>query len=399
MSAIFRVLVNNQTYTDRSSHALQSALSHAYHKSEAFCMCHSQPVKLIIKCYHKGTLNVMHGLARWPETGFDHHQDCLFFGDNPIDRLQHALPAVVKTEEGLQRIYLEAGLELPSKASVPGQLKSFKSKSAEVKRNRLDDATLLNTLWRTSSLNIFRGKSTQWFQACYAILNAAKRFIINQSGATLDQYLLIAAANHDKLINAHNQTVMAHAGNGKHQLLVIGRLHHIHPEKKRQILPLKEFSGIPRISVQREQLESFLNAHQHVGDNSIGQTSKIMLARIAPDNKEWWNCESLNGMITDQNLIPCNSIAELAFAAFLVSQERRFVRIIHEGPDDLQSRCQFILIDGFPRTYCEVFDSLLQDGVDNIALRGKFFEGSGKRYLSWIREDGSPFPTLPEVQN
>jgi len=201
-----------------------------------------------------------------------------------------------------------------------------KSEVPTVKRQRAQELMLLLKLWRQAKLNIYRGYPRKWYQATFQLLKTASSFIVNDNNQSLDEFLLVGCSTSDAMGKEHNIRVLERAKQGDRRLFLIGRLKSFNHDKQRQMLALKEFCELPRISVKYDQIRTLLDA------NPLAQTALknenqnvVIIACIEPTNTEWWNTLHIQCIVTSDDMLPLKSDNEFHFCQRLTGEARKFL--------------------------------------------------------------------------
>lgn len=376
----------------------QAALSRAHLQDQVLCRCTpNQPVKLIVKRYGADTENEFYGLAKWPETGLDHHPDCKFFGDDESEGSDSEnKPAYVELPDGKHRVHLAAAMKIIER-NVKAIASGKPTPANKTTQQRASQISLLMRLWRAAGLNVYRGTKCDWYKSTFRILKAADTFIINKVGEPLSQYLLIGATRGDTLAIEHNQRVLDAAKKAYTRLFVLARLK-VHGRDKNQfVLPLRDFNGLPYISIKLDQLDEFLQSRQFFRNVLANDSGNIVvLAQIEPGSKEWWSAMNITGICTSTNFIPVESSFEIAFDDYLVSENRKFLKPIalNEVTDD-GNRPDYILLDTSPRVFCEVWGMNTDEYLTGKAKRIEKYRLRNQSLISWDAYSNAPLPLLP----
>lgn len=402
----YRIAIDGKRYAETSesigTSEFQAKLRGAHKKGITVCLCMPfAPVKLSVKCYGANTDNPTYRLACWPNTGIDHDINCDFFTDESTHgQAANVKPAFEENEDGSIRVFLESPLKHVTGGSAPAAQKVTERKAATTTRQHARDISLLLKLWRTANLNIYRGKKVSWFNACHSLLAAANKFIINKEGETLHQYLLVGGADNARNVQAHNSEVLLAAKNRCSDLFVIGRLRG-YSEKDHQMLSLKDFQGLPRISVNKKDLDNEVGIrpfYKNILENKSGNV--VVLARIQPGKNEWWNTRILSAFATSENMLPAESSYEIEFEEYLVRESRVFLKpLVMNEDDDGSKRPDFILLDTSPRVYVEVWGMQTPEYLASKQKRLEYYNESGKSLISWNANPKDPLPPLPRPRS
>ena len=379
---------------------IQKALANAHRKDMTFCLCSEEnPIKLVVRCYGAGTQKVYFDLAKWQETGLNHHPDCIFFGeDSHHESSKDTHPAFQELSPGKWLVHLSTALTIIQRNI--DNINAKKDAVAQVRKNnqqRASDISLLLNLWRRANLNIYRGKPRNWFKTTFMLLNTAKNIQVNKKGGLLSEYLLVGGGSTDKLAIEHNQNVIKACISEHRRLFVIGRLAPFDRDKQRLMLKFRDYGGLPRISVMLEQLDNMLN-NRAFYKNALNDPdgNLIVIACIEPSTNGWWKTVNIGSMVVSGNFIPAESSFEIEFENYLSSHERVFLKplVVGESNDDVK-RPDYILLDTDPRSFIEVWGMQTPDYLENKARRIEEYQRNGKLLISWSANPREEFPALP----
>jgi hypothetical protein len=389
MQTLFKIKVNNVFFDQPDAIHLQQELKRAHKKNQSFCHCRpSHPIPLVVKHYNGDSDASFYGLALWPETNFDHEPECFFFDKHSEDAHSDPeiedRPAFEELPGGKSRAYLDTALNIINKNIRAIEARKANESQTSTRRRRANDLTLLLKLWRQAGLNVFKGNPRSWYQAVFVLLRAAGQIVINKNGESLSDFLLIGGSSSDKVAIEHNQAVLQRAQSGYTRLFVIGRLRGYTRDKSRQMLSLKDFGGIPRISTTLDQLDRGFDSDPTLKQlTSDDDADVIVIACIEPSSNEWWTTLHLHAFATNKSLLPVSNLAERDFSNFLVEQNRKFMVPIVLEQTDAPQRPQFLLLDTAQRTYCEVFDKTKVRDPDQVNAKTQLYQARQQSYIAW----------------
>lgn len=403
MSKTFDIRIREQSFSANDQNGSNSrwvnALSSAHLQSVTFCLCrpHSPP-PISVKLYARGKPNMHYGMALWPDTGLDHDVQCRFFSEESAGSdSDGSLPAFDDLGDGRWRAHLAMALgTITSGATAGGRGKALPAVSGGVTRSRANEAAVLLKLWRTSALNVYKPSRT-WFAASYGLLHAAERIVLNASGESLADYMLLASSGNDRLVAKHNAAVLEKAQQRKSRLFVVGRMRSFSAEKAQILLPVVDYELLPKILARTEQMATLLRGREFLQNLLASKAGNVvMFACIEPSGPDWWKLVSVAAIGTDNALIPVESSYELAFAEYLADCERKFLKPIavgEIGPQDL--RPDFILLDTTERVYCEVWGMNKPEYLATKARKLERYARHRQQLVSWNAYDGESLPALP----
>lgn len=389
MRTLFKIKVNDVFFDQPDANHLQLQLKRAHKKNQCFCYCRpAHPIPLVVKHYNGDSEASFYGLALWPDTNFEHEPECFFFDkhsdDTPLGHENADKPAFEELEGGKSRAYLDTALQIINKNIRAIEARKTAESQTPTRRRRANDLTLLLKLWRQAGLNVYKGNARTWYNAVFLLLRAASQLVINKNGESLSDYLLIGASSSDKAGLEHNQAVLQRAQSGYTRLFVVGRLRGYTREKTRQMLSLKDFGGLPRISTTIEQLDRCFesdSAFKHF--TSVNDTDVIVIACIEPSNNEWWTTHHLHAYTTNKSMLPTSTLAEKNFADYLIDQGRKFMVPLALEDNNTQQRPQFLLLDTPQRTYCEVFEKDTIRDLERVDEKTQLYQQRQQSYVAW----------------
>lgn len=379
------------------------ALIASHQQDLTFCQCSGKSIPLVVKRYSAGQPTVKFGLARWPDTGLDHHLDCQFFTEDESDTPDQ-VSAFESLSNGQVRAHIDSTLtRTVKKGHATEFIKSLKpnpKRSAErIVRERATDSMLLLKLWREARLNIFNGRNRVWFHATFAIINAAKRIIINRNGESLADYLYINSSTNDKLVTKHNEAVLAHVAQVESRMFVIGRMKESKTDKLQTILPMIGVGAtMPKALISSEMLATAIGTGNFKKNMLHAQTGNLIgFAAIEPTGPMWWKCVSLVTLSTSPNMIPVSSSAEIEFEAFLAANGRTFVKPIHvsASPSPSPLNPEFVLLDAAERTRFQLWGTRSECCLAEKEAVIIAANNSNKSIVHWSANPREIFPVLP----
>lgn len=406
MSAeVFKVRVGQVVFEPkeqlRTNGKWMQALSMAHRQDVTHCLCNGA-TPVVVKLYGKDTPSSYYDLARWQDTGLNHDVNCRFFGENTKDLNgpDDTKPAIYELDDNKIRVHLSVSLSQAEPRNIDSQTPSSPSSGKRSTRARAQEVTVLMRLWREARLNTYFGKSRGWFKASYLILKNAERMIIDKKGASLADVLLVGTHDDDKMTMESNLAALTKAMSNKSRLFVVGRLRKPDWSKPKQLLPLLDFKGLPKVMIETNILEKFMKdrpfLHNIVEDKS---GNLIVFACIESTGGEWWKAVTLTGMPVSKNMTPLDSGYELEFEQYLVDQERKFLKpMINAELESSDQRPDFILMDTNPRIRIEVWGMQTDEYRQGKALRMAEYARKGQTLLSWSANPRESLPVLPPKQ-
>lgn len=374
------------------------ALEQQHRRHTSFCLCTaSGELPLVIRLYGRVGQQRRYGLARLRDTGLNHDPDCRFFGEGlPAGEDNDTLPAFEVQDDGTTRAHLAFSLKLTEPIEKAGSPKPAGG-GIRTARGRASEAALLYRLWRAARLNVYRGRTRTWFTVSYALLQSAGQFIVDRTGATLADHLLIATGANDRMVDEHNAAVLARLQDQPGRAVLIGRMRSNASERRKQLLPLVEFAGMPKALIESSTIEAMLARRPLVKKLLSDRSGNvIVLACIEPDGGAWWKVLQLAVLPTSPRFIPVESSYEIEFEDYLIGQQRQFIKpIVVDELGENDQRPDYILLDTVPRVRCEVWGMQTAEYLDGKAARLADYEKKGQVLVSWSANPRDPFPALP----
>jgi hypothetical protein len=400
-------MINNTVFppslqTDKNANWV-AALSCAHLQNKTFCQCREPASPLSIKRYGGRDNRNQYGLARWPGTGLNHHVDCHFFSeDEGNGSAGGTKPPFDELESGLVRVHLalsmsssqESVLVKPSTNDAPNRPGTTRRTASQI--------LLLNRLWREARLNVHDRREKNWFKACYALQKQAEKYIINKSGDTLLENMLFAGVAGDKMSAAHNEAVIASIQKKPRRLFIVGRMREFKQDKKTILFPFKDWTLVPKILVDCNQIGEFLNGREFfrniLNGNQPGNILTLACIELTAPKSVWWKTVSLTGIATTTGMIPVESSFEIEFCQHLIGQGRTFLKPMSLDEDsDGTQRPDFLLLDTARRIPCEVWGMQTADYLKDKAARIERYHQKGELLVSWSANPREPFPILPPL--
>lgn len=386
-----------------SNQAWGKALAFAHRKELTFCECVPRhPIALSVKHYGSTTGGGHYGLARWPATGFEHAVDCVFFSEDAEGGAgAPSNPSFHELAGGLIRVHLARPLALAGAAKATAAAATGPTPDGRPARQRASDTSLLFKLWREANLNLYRAKQVDWFRGSLRLLHTTKLFVIDRYGATLDKRMLFGAVKSSNTACAHNAEVLKLAAGSKGRLYLAARMKtptDAQRERGKFLLPLVESYGLPKIMVDGQLYDRFLQGRDHFRNLLASQNGNVVvLCCIEPSGGEWWKCVDIAGMATSPDLVPLESSYEGTMERHLVSQGRTFVKPMHvdDGEVGEDQRPDFVLLDTYPRTLIEVWGMNTPEYLSQKAIRLDRYRQKGLTVVSWSADRNEPLPALP----
>lgn len=277
-------------------------------------------------------------LARFPETGPEHSEDCVYYGVDPgMSGLGAYRRGVVQElDDGNTKIKLKVGLQQrPTAAPEEGDASATADKKIPATRSRAGQASmtllgLLHYLWTDAGLNVWspsmQGKRNIGVLH-YHLLRAASSTYAGK--IRLSSNLLIATSAPEGQQATLNRAKATEAMNRRRRLVVIAPLAQYQSGMEESgRLPITGFHGIPHLSVSAENWEV---VQRRFMAETNGWMAGDMVVAIAQTDVPRPGVGVMQAQVVDLALmavtpqwIPVDSGYEAAVVAALVAAERRF---------------------------------------------------------------------------
>lgn len=235
--------------------AWKNVLKHAYRRGKIECLCPGKDERLLAIRYFSDLDKYY--LSRYPETGYNHAEDCRFYGEDKA--LVHATEgaAVEELSDGTARIRLEHGIK--ERDAYPKE----QSQAVDIKRPHLchtstkkPNVTLLNLfklLWDKAALNN-QEDGVKWHDMATVAqrIRKAADTVITKS-AKISEVLVIAGDSEDT-----NRKIITNAIEKKMRPIIIAPIAKWTQEREdlaKGYLALSYFQGIPHVKLSKELWE------------------------------------------------------------------------------------------------------------------------------------------------
>lgn len=384
----------------------------AHGKALVHCMC-GGPGARRLSIHSRSNSDRFH-LARFPETGPDHSDDCIYYGVDPgMSGLGAYRRGVVQElDDGATKIKLKVGLQqraalAPEEADIGAGSEAKASKS----NRRTGQASmtllgLLHFLWTQAGLISWspgmEGKRNLGV-VHYHLMQRAKT---TYAGRTrLAQNLLVGTPASSGQQAGHNRAKALEAVTERRRLVVVAPLaQHQDGLEGGKTLPIASFHGIPYLNVDEANWEPLQRRFPRELDAWRAGNVVVAIAQTEPPKSSGG---SMRAQVVDIALmqvtrewIPVDSGYEALVADQLVAAKRRFEKPLRFDAGEDVTFPDFWLkdMDTDIAMPMEIWGMTSTDYQARKAEKAAYYdEKYGKDgWWSWNAADGEPVPDFPQ---
>ncbi|MFY3590569.1 MULTISPECIES: DUF1173 family protein [Achromobacter] len=382
-------------------------LSHG--KADVRCCCLG-PGHKRLSIHSRANSDRFH-LARFPETGPDHSEDCIYYGVDPeMSGLGGYRRGVVQElDDGNTKIKLKVGLQQrPTAAPEEENAAAGTDKKMATARARSGQASmtllgLLHYLWTEAGFNAWapsmNGKRSVGLVHYHLLRVASSTFA---GRVRLSSNLVIAATAADGQQAGLNKAKSTEAMNRRRRLVAVAPLAQYQPGMESAgRLPIMGFHGIPHLTLSAEDWEVL---QRRFMAEINGWMSGDMVIAIAQTDVPTPAAGSMKARVVDLALmtvtpqwIPVDSGYEAAVVAALVAAERRFEKPLRFDAGTEQVFPDFWLRDRSEVVPMEVWGLTDPDYAARKEQKIAHYDekyGPGK-WWQWDAAAGAPIPPFP----
>lgn len=306
----------------------------AHGKAEVRCCCPGTGARLL--SIHSRAASDRFHLARYPETGSEHAEDCIYYGVDPSmsGMGSYRRGVIQELDDGNVKVKLRVGLQ-QRPTSAPEEIdKSPASKVAAARPRSGQTAMtllgLLHYLWTKAGLNTWSPAMTgkrSLGVVHYHLMRAAQATIVGRQ--RLAHNLLVSTPTPDGQQAKHNAAKALEAVTHRRRLVVVAPLAaHKDGSDSGPQLPVAHFHGIPHLSVDEEIWKSLQRRFLSEMNAWASGNPVVVVAQTEPPKAAGG---SMRAQVVDASLmhvtkdwIPVDSGFEHLVADQLVAQRRRF---------------------------------------------------------------------------
>lgn len=326
------------------SQAWKKVLMMAHGKAVVRCQCLGEGEKRL-SVHSRSNSDHFH-LARFPDTGPEHAEDCIFFGVDPNASGLGAYKrgVVEELDDGNVKIKLKVGLQQRlTKAPDEGDVTpngSATSKSTRSGQSSMTLLGLLHYLWTQAGLNIWT-PAMQGKRTLGVVHHHLMRMAMNTYAGRvkLSQNLLIGTPVAEGSQPKLNQAKAHAAADERRRLIVIAPLaKYKEGIENADTVPISGFHGIPYLILSEELRATVLQRFSREMNAWIAANPIMAVIQTDPPKRSGAHLQAdvidmaLMGMTKDW--IPVDSGFESLVAEKLVAENRKFEKPLRFDSDE-----------------------------------------------------------------
>lgn len=395
-------------FQEKDEHAFnwKRVLTMAHGKAQVHCLCPGQGEKRL--SIHSRSSSDQFHLARFPDTGPEHGEDCRFFG---VDRNQSGLGSykkgvVEELDDGNIKIKLKVGLQ-QRQTKAPEEGESAPSNRPLTSRAGASQSSmsllgLLHYLWTEAALNTWtpgmEGKRNLSVVHYHMMKAAAKTYA---GRIRLSQNLLIGTPTDSGKQAKLNHAKSLSANQDRRRLVVVAPLAGYREGlDTANTLPISGFHGLPFLNMTPELWEITRRRYEREMAAWVGKDPVMVIAQTNPPKATsavQADVVDLALMWMTKDWIPVESGFEVIVASELVKAQRRFEKPLRFDSQDAVFP-DFWLKDRGAPVPMEVWGmatSEYQDRKQEKILHYDTTYGPGN-WWSWNGAAGDELPAFPQ---
>lgn len=396
---------------EQHSASWKRVLLMAHGKAEVRCCCLGMGHKRL--SIHSRVNSDRFHLARFPDTGPEHSEDCIYFGVDPgMSGLGTYKKGVVQElDDGNTKIKLKVGLQQRPTAAPNDVGAAPVQKAPAGGRSRSGQASmtllgLMHYFWTLAGFNVWspamEGKRTLAVVHHHLLRVAAATYA---GRVRLSSNLLVATPAATGRQGDLNKAKSVEAMNRRRRLIVVAPLAQYQEGMAQAArLPISGFHGIPFLSAS-EDTWAFLQRRflsELNGWMSGDQVIAIIQTDVPTPATNGLRAQAVDValMATTPEWIPVDSGYESAVAASLVAEGRRFEKPMRFDAGEDQVFPDFWLKDVGDPLPMEVWGMTDQDYLTRKAQKVAYYDekyGAGI-WWQWDAAAGGPIPPFPTFQ-
>jgi len=382
----------------------------AHGKVEVRCCCLGMGHKRL--SIHSRVNSDRFHLARFPDTGSEHSEDCIYFGVDPgMSGLGNYKKGVVQDlDDGNTKIKLKVGLQQRPTAAPNDDGPAPSHKAPITTRTRSGQASmtllgLLHYLWTLAGFNSWspamQGKRTLGVIHHHLLRVAASTYA---GRVRISSSLLVATPAATGRQGELNKAKSVEAMNRRRRLIVVAPLAHYQEGMAQAArLPISGFHGIPYLSTSEDTWASL--QRRFLSELNSWMAGEQVIAIIQTDvptpatNGLRAQAVDVALMATTPEWIPVDSGYESAVVASLVAEGRRFEKPMRFDAGDDQVFPDFWLKDVDETLPMEVWGMTDSDYLARKAEKIAHYDGKYgvDRWWQWDAAAGAPIPPFPTL--
>ena len=377
-------------------------LSHG--KAVLRCLCSGEGDKRL-SIHSLSAIDKFH-LARFPDSGPEHAEDCFFWGADPNASGMSAYRrgVVEELDDGNTKIKLKIGLQQRA-TKAPDEAEQAGAKPAQTNRKpgqtSMSLLGLLHYLWTQAGLNTWspamKDKRTMGLVHYHLQRIATSTYA---GRIKLSQNLLIGAPAGGKQA-AVNEAKSRAASTERRRLVVIAPLAKHHAESETaSTLPISTYHGIPHLVMSEETWEVLQKRFSREFNAWRSGNPTISIVQTDPPKSSGGNMTAqvvdISLMSVSQDWIPVESSFEVLVAEKLVAERRRFEKPLRFDADDVTFPDFWLKDVGAPMPM-EVWGMTSSDYQARKTEKSAYYDETyGKDgWWSWNGADGDELPEFP----
>lgn len=395
---------------EQHSSKWKQVLLFAHGKAKVRCMCNG-PGDCRLSIHSRSNSDRFH-LARFPETGPEHSEDCVYYGADPEMSGMGAYRrgVVQELDDGATKIKLKVGLQ--QRATVapedPNTAAASQAKTP-VTRSRSSQASmtlkgLLHYLWTQSGLNTWtpgmEGKRNVGVVHHHVMRVAMTTYA---GRVRLAQNLIVATSASSGQQATYNKAKSLDAVSERRRLVVVAPLaQHQEGMDGASTLPISAFHGIPYLAMGEGVWHSLEKSYSRELDAWRAGNPVVAIVQTDPPRSSGGH---VRAQVVDAALmhvtrewIPVDSGYEALVADQLVTSNRRFEKPLRFDAGEDVTFPDFWLKDMESPVPLEIWGMATQEYQARKAEKAAYYnETYGKDgWWSWNAAIGEPVPDFPQ---
>lgn len=343
-SKLFPVEISLEGQTKTYSPAFQSEEQYAFSWKKVLLMGHG---KAIVRCLcsgsgekrlsiHSRSNSDRFHLARFPNSGTEHDESCIFFGVDPNGSGLGAYKkgVVEELDDGNTKIKLKLGLQqrMTAAPEESGQSPATAKPAARVTttQSSMTLLGLLHFLWTQAAMNTWAPAMAGKRNLGVVHFHLMKVAMTTYAGRVkLSQNLLIGTPSADGQQARLNQAKAISANNERRRLIVVAPLSRYREGlDQASTLPISGFYGIPHLVMTEALWESTQRRFGPSMNAWVSGDPVLAIAQTTPPKSQGSGAQAevidLALMWVTKDWIPVDSGFEALLAEKLVTESRRF---------------------------------------------------------------------------
>ncbi|MCD0500930.1 DUF1173 domain-containing protein [Achromobacter sp. MY14] len=385
----------------------------AHGKADVRCTCPGSGERRL--SIHSRSNSDRFHLARFPETGSEHSEDCVYYGVDPsMSGLGAYRRGVVQElDDGAVKIKLKVGLQQRATAAPEeGDASSAAAPSMPATRPRTGQASmtllgLLHFLWTQAGLHTWspgmEGKRNLGVVHYHLMRSAMTTYA---GRVRLAQNLVIATPTATGQQAGHNKAKALEAVTQRRRLVVIAPLaQHQEGMDGSATLPIAGFHGIPYLNLDENVWEPLERRFAREIDSWRAGNAVIAVVQTDPPKSSGGSMRAqvvdIALMQTTHDWIPVDSGYEALVADKLVAEKRRFEKPLRFDAGEDAAFPDFWLRDRHTPAPLEVWGMNTPEYLARKAEKGQHYDETyGKDgWWAWNASIGDPVPEFPPPIN